>query len=136
MELIGNSIGGNVYGDSATHKENHFHFGNENKTMGLKNEEDFSAFPALALLSKLVSAARTPKEQLMPFRAAQEVAALLPPISSAKEFNELFGTDVSPANFTTYINADVNPYENDKDARQFRAQVKAFQKVEDQPTEE
>ena len=134
MNFFGNveTNGGNIYGDNAVHNETHHHYGSENNT---NSTEHVVEFPALPLLTRLVQLASStsPKQMLMPYRAAREAGALLPPMPSVSDFNEQFGTSLSPTNYSTYITSCDNPYENDRDAQQFRTlkqQFEAFGKRE------
>lgn len=133
MEIIGNNISGNVYGDSATHKEIHYHFGDEGQKA---QDDDNELSAAMTLLKRLVKMGKSPKETLMPYRAAIDAEVLLPTITCAKDFNECFGTDVSSSNYSTYISSDVNPYESALDEKRFRAYLEAFRRTKDNPKEE
>ena len=131
MNIFGNN-NGTIYGDNAVHNETHHHYGNESNT---NSTEHMVEFPALPLLSRLVKTApsTSPKHVLMPYRAAREAGVLLPPMPSVSDFNEQFGTSLSPTNYSTYITSFDNPYENDRDAQQFRTlkqQFEAFGKRE------
>lgn len=87
---------------------------------------DFDTYPALRLLATLVNDGRTPKDTLMPLRAAMDAGALLPPMSNVVDFNRIFGTKLSPSNYSTYINAPKNPYESEHDVRRYRTLKKQF----------
>ena len=87
---------------------------------------DFDTYPALRLLATLVNDGRTPKDTLMPLRAAMDAGALLPPMPYVVDFNQIFGKNLSPANYSTYINAKNNPYENEHDVRRYRTLKKQF----------
>ena len=81
---------------------------------------DFDTYTALRLLAKLVNDGRTPKDMLMPLRAAMDAGALLPPMRNVVVFNQFFDKNLSPANYSTYINAKNNPYESEHDVRRYR----------------
>lgn len=100
-----------------------------NISQGNITQEDLKTYPALRLLYKLVLDSKEcdPKYQLMPYRAALEEGPLLPLMPSVNDFNERFGTRLSPTNYTTYINAVDNPYDKEeKDKRQFDALKREF----------
>ena len=99
----------------------------QKRSLGNITQEDLKKYPALEKLCQLVHDGESPKYQLMPYRAAIEAGALLPSMPNASVFNRWFGTSISPANYTTWVNADDNPYENGKDARPFRALLKTFE---------
>lgn len=89
-------------------------------------QKELDIYPALGTLCKLVRDGKGPKDTLMPYRAALQAGVLLPSMPSVKDFNKLFGTDLSAGNYSTYINAADNPYEKDKDVSRFRTLVKQF----------
>ena len=104
--------------------------------MAPEDDSDFATYPSLRLLSKLVRDGKLPKDKLMPYRAAMEAGVLLPSMPSVKDFNERFGTDLSAGNYSTYINAVENPYENDHDVRRYRMLVRQFKNPQKDITEE
>ena len=81
---------------------------------------DFDTYPALRLLATLVNDGRTPKDTLMPLRAAMDAGALLPPMRNVVVFNQFFDKNLSPSNYSTYIKAKKNPYESEHDVRRYR----------------
>ena len=90
---------------------------------------DFDTYPALRLLATLVNDGRTPKDTLMPLRAAMKAGVLLPPMPNVVDFNRIFGKNLSPSNYSTYINAKNNPYKSGHDVQRYRILKKQFREI-------
>ncbi|MBO7592072.1 MAG: hypothetical protein J6T00_01690 [Bacteroidaceae bacterium] len=119
MNFFGNvdMNGGNIYGDNATHKETHYHFGNEQKIEVNNKQEGMNNLkpdPVLHLLDVLVKTAivqhpKSPKHILLPVRAARDAEVL--PMADLAWVNARYGLTLSHTNWSDWVSKEDSKYD-------------------------